>query len=222
MIHAWLVSRPGSAPTVGGFLYATLASFTLGLTLSTLRWFVLDRLHDVTGISRPAWDFSNLQEHIDAFQMAVDYHYRYYQFYGNSLMFLIVLDVFPQPLAGLVPGGMNSHRFALAALAALFFVASRDALRKYYGRAVALQVTPRRQKEPTNDQRIQAPKKARSPSPRTLVAVNSPARRRNRPNSSATIDVARRIAPVRPRLQAHWLAAALSSLAPRLPQLQFE
>lgn len=138
-IHAWLASQPPSGPTVGGFLYTTLASLALGLTLSTIRWLVLDRLHYRTGIRRPAWNFSRLEQHVTAFQLAVDYHYRYYQFYGNTLMVLVVSVFLPHPIPGLLPGPTNVCRLVLATLAMLFFVASRDALRNYHDRAIALQ-----------------------------------------------------------------------------------
>lgn len=154
--HAWLISQPGPAPTVGGFLYTTLASLTLGLTLSTIRWLLLDRLHHATGVARPAWDFSTLQHHVDAFQLAVDYHYRYYQFYSNTLMVLVVWAFLPHPLSGLLPGSTPVHRLLLAALALLFFLASRDALRNYFGRAVAVCGNSSVDKESTHDQRIEA------------------------------------------------------------------
>ena len=150
-IQTWLAFSPSSAPTVAGFFYATLASLALGLTLSTVRWLVLDRLHQMTGILHPIWDFSKLQHHVDAFMVSVDHHYRYYQFYGNTLMVLVFLTIFPYPMSGALPGGMWVHRMFLAALAALFFVASRDTLRKYHDRARAIQEASRIIQEFKND-----------------------------------------------------------------------
>lgn len=47
-------------PTLGGFLYITIASLAVGLLASTVRWLLIDSLHHVTGLRRPQWDFSNL------------------------------------------------------------------------------------------------------------------------------------------------------------------
>ena len=138
-VRAWLMSPPASSPTMGGFLYGTVASLALGLTLSTIRWAVLDRLLLLTGIKQPSWDFSKLQHHLGAFMIAVEHHYRYYQFYGNTLVFLVFLFVFPHPLSGVVPGEPWLHRAGAGALALLFFAASRDTLRKYHDRARAIQ-----------------------------------------------------------------------------------
>lgn len=133
-IQAWLASQSGASPTVGGFLFGTLASLFVGLTLSTLRWLLLDRVHHRT-IRPPNWDFEQLQERIDGFQFAVENHYRYYQFYGNSLIAFLIVVMFPKCLTGIIPGGVWVQRLMLTMLSVLFFFASRDALRKYYMRA---------------------------------------------------------------------------------------
>jgi hypothetical protein len=162
-VRAWLLPQSGSSPTVGGFLYSTLASFTSGLTLSTVRWFVLDRVHHRTGLPRPKWDFSRLQDNIDAFELAIEYHYRYYQFYGNTLVALLFVIAFPQALAGFIPGNVWIHRLLLSALAGLFFLASRDALWKYYGRSSALHDGSLLHKDPNDDQRLETSENADPP-----------------------------------------------------------
>lgn len=150
-IQTWLAFSGSTAPTVGGFFYATLASLALGVTLSAFRWLVLDPLHRMTGISHPTWDFSKLQQHVDAFLTSVDHHYRYYQFYGNSLVVLVLLTIFPYPISALFPGGHWAHRVLVASLALVFFVASRDTLRKYHDRARAIQEASRIIQELHND-----------------------------------------------------------------------
>src|SRR5712671_4104163 len=57
----WLSDIGGSAPTVGGFLYATLASIMAGLVVSTLRWMFIDTLHHRTGLKPPLRDFGKLE-----------------------------------------------------------------------------------------------------------------------------------------------------------------
>jgi len=133
-VRSWFGLPPASAPTVGGFLYVTLASVGAGMTISIVRWLLLDWLHHRTGVPRPDWDFSRLQRNLSAFYAIVENHYRYYQCYGNMLIALGIVaatqlrpgvdTVLPQPL--------------ILAAAGLLYVGSRDALQKYYSRASAL------------------------------------------------------------------------------------
>jgi hypothetical protein len=131
----WLDSTSGwaAAPTVGGFLFVTLASVAAGVTASTARWLIVDWLHHRTGIRPPHWDDSKLQDKLSAFEALVDAHYRYYQFYANSLVSLTVM------LAMRVASGpVGSTDVVLALLCGLFWVGSRDTLRRYYRRTEIL------------------------------------------------------------------------------------
>lgn len=83
-LRAWVAASPTDAPTVAGFLYRTLASIAAGLTVSTVRWLLMDRLHHWIGIPEPRCDFSRLQDHLGAFDLFLEIHYRYYyQFYSS-------------------------------------------------------------------------------------------------------------------------------------------
>lgn len=137
-ISEWLGFHTSTTASVGGFLYVTVASMMAGMTLSALRWLFLDRIHLWTGIKPPDRDFSSIHEKRDALEYLVDMHYRYYEFFGH--MFLSVLCMLAN-----IP--LLSRTFAVTApllvallsfLAAVFFVASRDTLRKYYQRTAAL------------------------------------------------------------------------------------
>ncbi len=89
----WLGSAT-EMPSVGGFLYVTVASVGVGLTLSTIRWLIIDPIHHRTGIHRPTWDFSRLGENVQAFRVLVEVHYHYYLFHANTLVaLLLVLSV---------------------------------------------------------------------------------------------------------------------------------
>ncbi|QDT38387.1 hypothetical protein [Stratiformator vulcanicus] len=137
-VNAWLGGSTADAPTLGGFLYVTIASLAAGLTVSTVRWLVIDTLHHLTGIRRPSWDFSRLQENIDAFDRLIEIHYRYYQFHANGLV-AVVIAYFGRRI-GL---GFWSTPFGMAEVACLLvvpilFAGSRDTLSKYYRRADAL------------------------------------------------------------------------------------
>jgi hypothetical protein len=87
-VRPWLQATPKDAPTVGGFLYTTLASTTLGLVISGVRWAVVDQLLARTGIRQPRWDFELFAERLTAYEILVVNHYRYYQFYANMLVAL--------------------------------------------------------------------------------------------------------------------------------------
>jgi hypothetical protein len=137
-VRGWLITSASTAstsPTVGGFLYVTLASVAAGLTASTIRWALIDRLHEVTGIKRPRWDDSRLHERLGAFEALVENHYRYYQFYGNMLVALLFLFVARLVAAGRSIADINPLDCAILALGALYWAGSRDTLRKYFSRA---------------------------------------------------------------------------------------
>ena len=101
-LSVWLSkSNVANAPTVAGFLYASLASLSAGLLISAVRWLVLDHfLHfwgtfmmpfwskGTSSLTRPTLDMSRLADKdiFTAFNGAVENHYRYYQYYSNSLV----------------------------------------------------------------------------------------------------------------------------------------
>jgi hypothetical protein len=132
--QTWFGTCLGNAPTVGGFLYATLASLAAGLTLSAIRWLILDPIHHKMGIARPDWDFSKLGPNLAAFEGAVQNHYRYYQFFGSMFLISIVAGVRFAWLA--VVADLRTYSVLKSLLGSmLFFVASRDSLTKYYVRS---------------------------------------------------------------------------------------
>jgi len=56
---AWFAATPDNAPTISGFLYLTVASLTVGMTITAVRWAVIDNLHSLTGLRPPALNFAN-------------------------------------------------------------------------------------------------------------------------------------------------------------------
>ena len=131
-VAQWLAAPP-HIPSVSGFLYVGLGSLGAGLTISAVRWMLLDSIHAWTGIAGPDFDFSKLHKKLDAFDAIVVSHYRYYQFYGN--MFVAV----PLWLGCRISAG-SSLMSPVAVLSCMlleliFFVASRDSLHKYHHRA---------------------------------------------------------------------------------------
>jgi hypothetical protein len=134
-IQPWLAAVPQGQPTVGGFLFVTLASVAAGMLISSIRWLVIDTLHHRTGIKQPKWDFSRLESNLDAYNLLVEFHYRYYQFNANT--FVAMGIVYAVRLAGGCQwcGGPGWADFSFVIVEAVLLAASRDALRKYYVRA---------------------------------------------------------------------------------------
>ena len=128
---------PATAPEVGDLLYATLASLAAGVTVSAVRWAVIDTLHHHTGLRPPRWNFALLPERLAAFQMLVEDHYVYYKFYANTL---VALGFFYVAWRTTVAAAVNQHGLdvAFCAIGVVLFIGSRDALRRYYRRAEQL------------------------------------------------------------------------------------
>ena len=141
VVKNWLVTGSmtnHTAPTVGGFLYLTLASVAAGMTVSTFRWAVIDRLHHATGIKRPKWNDAVLQEKLDAFEALVENHYRYYQFYANMVVALVLLLAARLAVSGRCISQFDLLDCGLLLIGLVYWAGSRDALRHYYTRAAFL------------------------------------------------------------------------------------
>ncbi len=135
-VATWLAkSSTSNAPTIGGFLYATLASLSLGLLISAVRWLVVDHLHHWTGIGCQSMNFSKLTEkgRFAAFQGVMENHYRYYQYYSNTLIAIVAAFIL-YLVFGKAKPSLTLWIVTISIVVALF-CGSRDALKKYYTRA---------------------------------------------------------------------------------------
>lgn len=132
-LRSWFATSPADAPTIGGFLYLTVASLAVGMTVSAIRWVVVDTLHERTGVRMPPLDFSKLGANVQAYTLLIEIHYRHYQFYANMLVATAVAYAYYRvKLGGILPLGLLDLAFVF--LEAVFFASSRDVLRKYYAR----------------------------------------------------------------------------------------
>jgi hypothetical protein len=128
---------PADAPTIGGFLYLTVASLAAGMTVSAVRWTLVDSLHRLTGLSPPSLDFSRLGQNVEAYSLLIEIHYRHYQFYANMVVATaITYACYRVRLGGLMPLGWID--LGTLVLEGIFFATSRDTLRKYYARSQQL------------------------------------------------------------------------------------
>src|ERR1039457_2421302 len=89
-LATWLITMSSKdAPVIGSFLYATIASLALGLLISAVRGAIVDRFfYHLTGLQSPNINSSKLKdkETLAAFTAAIENHYRYYQYYANSVV----------------------------------------------------------------------------------------------------------------------------------------
>lgn len=81
-IQSWLAVTSASAPSVGGFLYLTIAALTMGMTVTAIRWAVIDTSHAITGLPPPKLDFAQLPGRVDSLTLLIEIHYRHYQFHA--------------------------------------------------------------------------------------------------------------------------------------------
>ena len=137
-VRAWLATAPDTAPTVGGLLYATLVSVACGMAISALRWAIIDTLHHRTGIKPPPWDFSLLQEKLEAYRTLIEIHYRYYQAHSNVLLAIIFAYTARFVAIGVAKYHAGLLDLAFVVVVPVLFLGSRDAMRKYYLRTAQL------------------------------------------------------------------------------------
>jgi hypothetical protein len=123
----WCTLAPVSDVSLPQMALLTVTALAAGLTASAVRWLVVDTVHHRTGVRPAAWDFALLGENVAAFEFLIQIHYRYYKFYAN----MVVALVWAYAAGGYALGWRGMTYWLLAAL---FFLGSRDALRRYYDR----------------------------------------------------------------------------------------
>lgn len=114
-------------PTLTAFLSGTVMALAAGLTVSTVRWLVIDTIHHKTGLGRPNRDFARLERSVAAVEYLDLVHYRYYKFYANMVVALVWAYATKDYTLGW-------RGLLYLPLVVLFFFASRDALTKFYER----------------------------------------------------------------------------------------
>jgi hypothetical protein len=127
-VQRWLASGPADAPTIGGFLYLSLAALAAGMTVSAVRWAVVDTLHCYTGLRLPRLNFAALGRNVEAYNLLIRIHYEHYQFYGNMAIAAAIAYVCHRVrMNPFAPPGWPDLGVAL--LEGVFLVTSRDTLR---------------------------------------------------------------------------------------------
>ena len=136
-LDRWFAATPPDAPTLGGFLYLTVASLAAGMTVNAVRWAVVDKIHALTGLPPPVLDFSRLASREQAFSLLIDIHYKHYQFHSGMLLATAIAYMAYRTYYGFdqTTGWLD---VSVMGLEVVFFLMSRDTLRKYYTRSKQL------------------------------------------------------------------------------------
>lgn len=144
-IQGWFAFTPTDAPTLSGFLYLTVASLAVGMTVTAVRWAIVDSLHALTGLPPPVLDFSQLAGKVDAYNLLISIHYLHFQYYANMAVATAFTYACFRIHEGLFapPHGIDAM---FVVLEVIFLVTSRDTLRKYYERTKQLLAAPKSSK----------------------------------------------------------------------------
>lgn len=133
-LQVLFAATPSDAPTLSGFLYLTVASLAVGMTVTAIRWAAVDTLHRITGLPPPVLDFSGLPGKVEAISLLIEIHYRHYQFYANMFVATAIAYTCYRIRSGIAePVGGADILFIV--LEIVFFASSRDTLAKYYDRS---------------------------------------------------------------------------------------
>lgn len=140
MIAGWL--RADQSGGFGAPVYALLAATAAGMVVSCFRWFLVDQILVLTGLERPRFNARALEQNPSAFNYLIENHYRYFQFYANSLVAVIWTYFIyrSQSTSSHLTLGTDA---GVMFLCAVLFAGSRDALGKFRmrSRLLAGQVT---------------------------------------------------------------------------------
>ena len=97
--QSWLAAAATGDLTVGPFLFVLLASTVLGIAVSGFRALLIDNLFHCRWlkgwrIGRPDFKWNQLDgAKLESFKFMNEGYYRYFQFYSNSLIALLILLV---------------------------------------------------------------------------------------------------------------------------------
>jgi hypothetical protein len=126
-----LLKQPGQ-PSLEGFLYLLPTSIGCGLILSAIRWMLIDTLLHWTGVRKPNLNFHSIPSRLEAFNLFVEHNYRFYQFYSNSLVAILILLAVHWRIDG---RPSTECLCLLGSLCVVLSAASRDCLSRFYLRA---------------------------------------------------------------------------------------
>jgi hypothetical protein len=128
-----------SEPTIAGFFTISLASLAVGMLISAVRFVVVDCFLFRPLLKRsPKIHFSKLRDKdaLELFLAVVENHYRYFQYYSNTLV--AVVGAFVAYLFWGASRATCGLWIGVLLLFAILLFASYDCLRKYNERAAEI------------------------------------------------------------------------------------
>lgn len=132
-LQSWFILTRPDAPSLGGFLYLTVAAVAAGMTVNAIRWAVIDTVHKMTGLQSAPMDFSRLGQNVEAFSLLIEIHYNHYQYHANmAVATVIAYACYRIQLDSLQTWGWAD--LTVVILEIVFIAMSRDTLRKYHSR----------------------------------------------------------------------------------------
>jgi hypothetical protein len=135
VVAGWLTAAQSAG--LDAPLYTLMAATAAGMVASCFRWLIVDQIHALTGLGTAAFNARALEERPAAFALLVESHYRYYQFYANTLVAAAFAYSIHRWL-GTSPTLGVATDLALLILSVALFAGSRDALSKYRHRSMQL------------------------------------------------------------------------------------
>ena len=140
----WIDAAVAKEQNVGIFFFALLASLSLGIVVSGIRSMLLDPLYHrgvfkLKPVSRVRLPFSELttEHRLAAFEGIVENYYKYYQFYANTFVALLLLVIAHATADGAAKWSGVLYAVLFLSLLALFF-AARSSLSQYSSAAEQL------------------------------------------------------------------------------------
>lgn len=118
------------ATSFGAPVYALLAATAAGMIVSCFRWLLVDPLLVLVGVPKAVFNARALEERPAAINFLIENHYRYFQFYANTLV-AVVWSYCIHRLLGTAPRMSLATDVGVMILCAVLFAGSRDALSKH-------------------------------------------------------------------------------------------
>jgi hypothetical protein len=129
-VAQWLQPVSQGDMGFGPPIYALMAATTVGMIVGCVRWLVVDHLLEWSGVPKMVRRYESLPDKLDALDHLIEMHYRYYQFYANTLVAILWaygMNRFYGTLPLLGPG----TDLGVLILGAVLLAGSRDTLTKY-------------------------------------------------------------------------------------------
>ena len=137
-IRGWFIYQQQPTTSIPALFYVLLSSLAVGMAFSAFRWALIDSIHHHTGIIRPTLNFSNLKNVLQEFETINEHHYRYYQYYANTLVALVCTYSIRCIKSSTLPWNEPLLFVGLFFTVAILFFASRNSLKQFYVRASQL------------------------------------------------------------------------------------